>query len=166
MSVLLKLTDVPSDDFFAEMLTKQLGVRVGAGGSTVAGAAVISEVMGRYGITPTIIDGSGLSRSDRSSPDQVVDLLRAVWGTPIGGWLRAALPVVGMSGTVARLAVHTPAQGRCLAKTGTLNYVTNLAGYCHSRGGHTLAFAVFLDGPSNLRGTRLLARMVSALARY
>ena len=29
LSVMLKLMDVPSDDFFAEMLTKQLGVRFG-----------------------------------------------------------------------------------------------------------------------------------------
>ena len=35
---MLKLMDVPSDDFFAEMLTKQLGVRFGTGGSITAGA--------------------------------------------------------------------------------------------------------------------------------
>ena len=40
---MLKLMDVPSDDFFAEMLTKQLGVRFGGGGSISAGAQVISE---------------------------------------------------------------------------------------------------------------------------
>ncbi len=166
VSVLLKLTDVPSDDFFAEMLTKQLGVRFGGAGTTAAGAAVVAGVVSRYGLTPTIVDGSGLSRRDHTSPDQVVDLLRAVWGTTTGRLLLAALPVVGVTGTVQRLAVHTPAQGRCQAKTGTLDYVTNLAGYCHSRGGQVLAFAVFLDGPSNLEGSILLGRMVASIARY
>jgi D-alanyl-D-alanine carboxypeptidase/D-alanyl-D-alanine-endopeptidase (penicillin-binding protein 4) len=166
VSVLLKLTDVPSDDFFAEMLTKQLGVRYGAGGSTTAGASVIAQVLARYGLTPAIVDGSGLSRADRTSPTQVVELLRAVWHTSIGDELLAALPVVGISGTVARIGVHTPAQGRCRAKTGTLDYVTNLAGYCSSRGGHVLAFAVFLDGPTNLRGRLLLSRMIAGIARY
>jgi D-alanyl-D-alanine carboxypeptidase/D-alanyl-D-alanine-endopeptidase (penicillin-binding protein 4) len=166
MSVLLRLTDVPSDDFFAEMLTKQLGVRVGGGGTTAAGASVIAGVASHLGVTPKIVDGSGLSRQDQSSPLQVVELLRSVWRTPTGRELLAVLPVVGINGTVRRLAVHTPAQGHCQAKTGTLDYVTNLAGYCQSRGGHELAFAVFLDGPTNLKGSSLLGRMVAAIARY
>jgi serine-type D-Ala-D-Ala carboxypeptidase/endopeptidase (penicillin-binding protein 4) len=166
MSVLLRLTDVPSDDFFAEMLTKQLGVRFGAGGSTRAGAAVISDVIAHYGLHPRIVDGSGLSRQDRSSPLEVVDLLRALWTTPTGAQLRDALPLVGVSGTVRLIGAATPAHGRCIAKTGTLNYVTNLAGYCRSRGGHVLAFALFLDGPDNTRGMLLLGRMVGAIARY
>jgi D-alanyl-D-alanine carboxypeptidase/D-alanyl-D-alanine-endopeptidase (penicillin-binding protein 4) len=165
-AVLLKLTDVPSDDFFAEMLTKQLGVRFGAGGSTSAGAAVISNAIAGLGLHPRIVDGSGLSRSDQSSPQQVVDLLREVWGTPTGQILRASLPVVGMSGTVQGIAAHTAAQGRCVAKTGTLNYVTNLAGYCGSRGGDTLAFALFLDGPDNSQAITLIGKMVAAIARY
>jgi len=166
MTVLLKLTDVPSDDFFAEMLTKQLGARFGGAGTTAAGAGVIAAALGRLGLTPRIVDGSGLSRSDRTSPLQVVDLLRRLWRTPTGALLRRDLAVVGVSGTVQQLAVHTPAHGRCQAKTGTLNYVTNLAGYCEALGGHTLAFALFLDGPSNWRGGQLLGRMIAAIARY
>jgi D-alanyl-D-alanine carboxypeptidase/D-alanyl-D-alanine-endopeptidase (penicillin-binding protein 4) len=166
VSVLLKLTDVPSDDFFAEMLTKQLGVRFGTGGSTTAGADVISSAVATFGLHPTIVDGSGLSRSDRSSPHQVVDLLRSVWSTPTGRELQASLPVVGVTGTVAHIGLHTAAQGRCEAKTGTLNYVTNLAGYCHSRDGDELAFALFIDGPGNSQAALLLGRMVAAIARY
>ncbi|HUE25436.1 MAG TPA: D-alanyl-D-alanine carboxypeptidase, partial [Solirubrobacteraceae bacterium] len=67
-AVLLKLTDVPSDDFFAEMLTKRLGVQFGSGGSTAAGAAVIAGAIAERGVHPQIVDGSGLSRKDRSSP--------------------------------------------------------------------------------------------------
>ena len=43
LSVMLQLMDVPSDDLFAEMLAKQLGVRFGGGGSIAAGAQVISQ---------------------------------------------------------------------------------------------------------------------------
>jgi D-alanyl-D-alanine carboxypeptidase/D-alanyl-D-alanine-endopeptidase (penicillin-binding protein 4) len=166
MSVLLKLMDVPSDDFFAEMLTKQLGTRFGSAGSTVAGAAVIRSVVAGLGVEPAIVDGSGLSRQDRSSPEQVVDLLRAVWGTALGPVLRASLPLVGVNGSARGIAVGSAARGRCLAKTGTLDYVSNLAGYCHSRDGHTLAFALFVDGPSNSRAFVLIGRMVAAIARY
>ena len=166
LSVMLKLMDVPSDDFFAEMLTKQLGKQFGAGGSIDAGAQVISQTIRSFGLHPTIVDGSGLSRSDRSSPGQVVALLRTMWNTPIGRALSASLPVMGESGTVQRIAPHTVAQGRCIAKTGTLNYVTNLAGYCTTRNDHTLAFALMIDGPGNWTALQLFNQIVPAIARY
>jgi len=166
LSVMLKLMDVPSDDFFAEMLTKQLGVRFGGAGSIQAGAQVISDVIASYGIHPTIVDGSGLSRSDHSSPGQVVALLRTIWKTPIGRVLSASLPVMGVSGTVQNIAAHTAAQGRCIAKTGTLNYVTNLAGYCTTLNHHVLAFALMIDGPSNWAAIELFDQMIPAIAQY
>src|SRR5205807_9497749 len=64
LSVLLKLMDVPSDDFFAEMLTKLLGVRYGTGRTTKDGAQVIASAVAGFGVHPKVVDGSGLSRSD------------------------------------------------------------------------------------------------------
>lgn len=166
LSTLLSLMDVPSDDLFAEILTKQLGVRFGGGaGQISAGAKVISSVLTTYGLHPTVVDGSGLSRSDKSSPGEVVSLLRQIWRTPIGDELSAALPVVGVSGTVQTIGVHTPAQGRCIAKTGTLNGVTNLAGYCTNGAKHVLAFALLVDGPPNWVAEKTLSQMVGAIAR-
>jgi serine-type D-Ala-D-Ala carboxypeptidase/endopeptidase (penicillin-binding protein 4) len=125
---------------------------------------VTSEVIAGYGLHPTILDGSGLSRGNRSSPREVVALLRAVQPTAVGRLLAASLPLVGVSGTVQGLAVHTAAQGQCSAKTGTLTGVTNLAGYCHTRGHHLLAFAIFLDGPSNWQSFAVLSRALATIA--
>ncbi len=162
-----RLMDVPSDDLFAELFTKQLGVLFGRGGSIPAGAAVIGQtIAGSYHLHPRIVDGSGLSRHDRSSPAQIVDLLRDVWRTPVGGELAASLPTVGVEGTVQYLGAKTPARGRCIAKTGTLDYVTNLAGYCRARDRHMLAFALMLDGPPNGTATVLESRMIGAIAGY
>jgi D-alanyl-D-alanine carboxypeptidase/D-alanyl-D-alanine-endopeptidase (penicillin-binding protein 4) len=167
LSVMTRLMDVPSDDLFAELFTKQLGVLFGRGGSTSDGAQVIGRTIAdSYGLHPKILDGSGLSRNDRSSPLEVVDLLREVWGTSVGRELVASLPTVGKEGTVRGIGLKTGAVGNCAAKTGTLNYVTNLAGYCHSRGGHTLAFALFVDGPDNGTSVLMESRMIGAIARY
>jgi serine-type D-Ala-D-Ala carboxypeptidase/endopeptidase (penicillin-binding protein 4) len=166
MSELLKLMDVPSDDLFAEMLTKQLGIRFAGAGSITAGAGVISQALAPYGLHPTILDGSGLSRDDHSSPGEVVDLLRMIWHTPTGRELASALPVVGVNGTVQSIGNKTPAQGNCIAKTGTLNNVTNLAGYCTARDHHTLAFAVMIDGPANWAAYPMLSQVVAAVAKY
>ena len=135
MSVMTRLMDVPSDDLFAEMFTKQLGVLFGRGGTISDGATVISHtIAASYGLHPKILDGSGLSRDDRTSPLEIVDLLHELWGTSVGRELIASLPTVGRNGTVQGIGVKTAAAGNCVAKTGTLNYVTNLAGYCRRRG--------------------------------
>jgi serine-type D-Ala-D-Ala carboxypeptidase/endopeptidase (penicillin-binding protein 4) len=167
MSVMTRLMDVPSDDLFADEFTKQLGVLFGGGGTLSQGAGVISHtIAASYGLHPTILDGSGLSRNDRSSPLEVVDLLRDVWRTAVGGELAASLPTVGKQGTVQTIGLKTAAQGRCIAKTGTLDGVSNLAGYCHARGNHELAFALEIDGPPNWVALALESKMVGAIARY
>ena len=159
--------DVPSDDLFAELFTKQLGVLFGGGGTISDGAQVIrGTISAAFGLHPVVLDGSGLSRDDRSSPADVVGLLRDVWQTAVGRLLYASLPRIGLEGTVKYLAAGSAAQGRCRAKTGTLNDVTNLAGYCQTLSGRHLAFALMLDGPSNAASIALEERMVAAIARY
>lgn len=167
LSVLVRLMDVPSDDLFAELLTKQLGVLFGHGGTIAAGARVIGHtIASAYRLHPTIIDGSGLSRDDRSSPLQIVGLLQAIRHTPVGRELNAALPTVGKEGTVAGIGTKTRASGHCIAKTGTLNAVTNLAGICRARSAHTLGFAMLIDGPPNGTAAMLESHMVGAIAGY
>jgi D-alanyl-D-alanine carboxypeptidase/D-alanyl-D-alanine-endopeptidase (penicillin-binding protein 4) len=167
MSVMIRLMDVPSDDLFADLFAKQLGVLFGHGGTISAGAHVISTtIASHYRLHPTILDGSGLSRDDRSSPLEIIDLLRDLWGTRTGSEVSAALPTVGVNGTVEGIGAGTAAQGRCIAKTGSLDDVTNLAGYCHGRHGQQLAFGLFIDGPDNATGFALESRMIAAIARY
>jgi D-alanyl-D-alanine carboxypeptidase/D-alanyl-D-alanine-endopeptidase (penicillin-binding protein 4) len=167
LSALLGLMDRPSDNYFAEMLVKDLGALFGGSGSTSAGAAVVRRTMAQHlGIHPTVVDGSGLSHNDRTSPLAVVTLLNALSGTKLGEELRDDLAVAGYSGTLALRMQRTTAAGRCQAKTGTLNGVSNLAGWCHTVGGHTLAFCFFLDGDELTAAHELQDVMTIDLARY
>jgi D-alanyl-D-alanine carboxypeptidase/D-alanyl-D-alanine-endopeptidase (penicillin-binding protein 4) len=137
----------PSDNFFAETLLKDLGARFAAAGTTAAGALVVTQtVSSLLGIHPHVVDGSGLSPADQTSPLQVGDLLVQLAPTPFGALLRESLAVAGRTGTLKRRMRHTGAAGRCQGKTGTLTGVSNLVGYCQSAGGHLLAFAIFTDG--------------------
>jgi D-alanyl-D-alanine carboxypeptidase/D-alanyl-D-alanine-endopeptidase (penicillin-binding protein 4) len=147
ISQLLGLTLPPSDNFFAETLVKDLGARYGGAGSTAAGASVVRQTIASLlGIHPHVVDGSGLSESDRTSPYEVADLLVRLASTPIGPVLRGELAIAGHTGTLATRMRHTGASGRCEGKTGTLTGVSNLVGYCTAANGHTLAFAIFTDG--------------------
>lgn len=163
---LVALTNRPSDNYLAEMLIKGLGARFGSGGSTAAGATVIRRALASFGIRTRLIDGSGLSRADRTAPRSVATLLRRMAADPAGPALEASLPVAGRSGTLADRMRGTAAAGRCHAKTGTLSNVSALAGYCHARGGHVLAFAVLMNRISPIYARRLQDRMAAAMAAY
>ncbi|HEV3319626.1 MAG TPA: D-alanyl-D-alanine carboxypeptidase/D-alanyl-D-alanine-endopeptidase [Solirubrobacteraceae bacterium] len=144
---LLGLTLPPSDNFFAETLVKDLGAIYAGAGTTAAGAAVVRQTIASLlGIHPHVVDGSGLSESDLTSPYEVTDLLGGLASTPLGPVLRGELAIAGHTGTLATRMRHTSASGRCQGKTGTLTGVSNLVGYCTAADGHTLAFAIFTDG--------------------
>jgi D-alanyl-D-alanine carboxypeptidase/D-alanyl-D-alanine-endopeptidase (penicillin-binding protein 4) len=166
MSALIRLTSRPSDNFLAEMLLKGLGARFGSGGTTTAGAAVVRAQLARFGVHPRVVDGSGLSRADRTTPRQVVRLLDRLQGQERFDDFFASLSVAGRSGTLEKRMRKTAAAGRCSAKTGTLNYVSGLAGYCRTTGGHLVAFAFLMNGVNVAAARRLQDRMTAAVAGY
>jgi serine-type D-Ala-D-Ala carboxypeptidase/endopeptidase (penicillin-binding protein 4) len=164
---LLGLTLPPSDNFFAETLLKDLGARYGGAGTTATGAAVVRQTLASLlGIHPRVVDGSGLSGSNRTSPYEVVDLLVALAATPLGPVLRGELAIAGHTGTLATRMRRTGASGRCAGKTGTLTGVSNLVGYCTAANGHTLAFAIFTDGIATATAHRFQDHMAITIADY
>jgi serine-type D-Ala-D-Ala carboxypeptidase/endopeptidase (penicillin-binding protein 4) len=165
IATLIRLTNTPSDNFFAEMLLKDLGARFRSNGSTAAGAAIVRDQLAHsFGIHPRLEDGSGLSRNDRTSPRQVVAVLQAMAANQD---FIHSLAIAGETGTMQYEMVGTPGQGRCRGKTGTLHDVANLAGYCTARDGHTLAFAFLMNALSDpAAGHTLEDQMGVALAKY
>ena len=165
MSVLVRHTNRPSDNYMAETLLKALGADFGAGGTTAEGAAVASSHAAQFGAAPTMVDGSGLSRQNRTTPRDVVELLDGMDDSDLAEPMRTSLAVAGRSGTLVDRMRGTAAEGRCRAKTGTIDGVSNLAGYCTSRSGARTAFAILMSG-SVWTAHPLQNRMAAALARY
>jgi D-alanyl-D-alanine carboxypeptidase/D-alanyl-D-alanine-endopeptidase (penicillin-binding protein 4) len=164
MATLVSLTNTPSDNFFAETLVKDLGARFGSGGTTAAGAAVVRAQMSQsFDIFPKLNDGSGLSRADLTTPLQVVTLLQ---GMASDSQFTSSLAVAGETGTLQHEMRGTYAQGRCRGKTGTLHDVSNVVGYCRARDGHTLAFALMMNGIVPDYAHPIQNRMTVALSRY
>jgi D-alanyl-D-alanine carboxypeptidase/D-alanyl-D-alanine-endopeptidase (penicillin-binding protein 4) len=159
------LTNSPSDNFFAETLLKDLGARFGGRGSTARGAAVVAKVIGKaFNLHPRLDDGSGLSRYDRSNVRQIVLLLRemqsqrAFWNS---------LAIAGVRGTMIHEMRHTRGVNDCRGKTGTLNDVANLVGYCRAANGDRIAFALMMTGlTDSTAGHQLEDLDAEALANY
>jgi serine-type D-Ala-D-Ala carboxypeptidase/endopeptidase (penicillin-binding protein 4) len=166
MADIISITNHPSDNFYAETLLKLLGARAGAGGSTNAGIAAAQTFLRGLGVKARMRDGSGLSRADRVSPHQIARLLAAMAGRPEADDFRASLAAPGEWGTLQHRMTGTAARGACRAKTGTLNGVSALSGYCFDEAGHTVVFSLIENGVCAVCAKRLEDQMVPMLARY
>jgi len=150
IDALVNITDVYSNNFFAEMLIKLLGAEFGLGGTTAAGAAVVEEFARSRGTAVQAVDGSGLTRGNRASPLQVVRLLEAMRTAPVGDEFVSDLALTAREGTVAHRMAGTAAEARCRVKTGTLTGVSNLSGYCFNASGREMIFSVLMGGVGSL----------------
>ncbi|MDX6649562.1 MAG: hypothetical protein QOJ97_1513 [Solirubrobacteraceae bacterium] len=167
LATIARLTNVPSDNFFAEMLIKTLGGHFRGNGSTAAGAAVVMSYWRQFGVAARISDGSGLSRADRTTPRQVVTLLdRMDRSLQLAAPFRASLAVACVSGTLAGRMCGTRASGRCRGKTGTLSNVSALSGYCDVSGNRTIAFSILMNRVDVSGARSLQNRMGAAIAAY
>jgi D-alanyl-D-alanine carboxypeptidase/D-alanyl-D-alanine-endopeptidase (penicillin-binding protein 4) len=144
LAQIVNTTDVYSDNFFAEMLIKLLGARFGGAGTTAAGASVVEAFAQAHNSGVHAVDGSGLTRSNRASPRQVVDLLLAMRDDPAGDDFIQDLALTGKEGTVDGRMRGTAAYGRCRTKTGTITGVSNLSGYCFNKSGRIMAFSILM----------------------
>jgi serine-type D-Ala-D-Ala carboxypeptidase/endopeptidase (penicillin-binding protein 4) len=165
IATLIAQTNIPSENFYAEMLVKALGARFGSGGTTTAGLAVTRAQLATFGVHPKLADGSGLSRVNSTTARQVVRLLERMDGQDNAATWAASLPVAGRSGTLRHRMRGTAAAGRCAAKTGTLIGVSALSGYCTSTGGVRIAFSFIENRVCNYCAKKVEDRMVSVLAR-
>lgn len=158
-----RITNLNSVNYWAEMLLKNLGAEFRKKGTTWAGTGVVMRTMAAKGIRVRSVDGSGLTRSNRASPQNVVKLLvkarRESWGSAFTG----SLPTAGVDGTLASRMRGSAAQRRCHAKTGTLTGVTALSGYCFNRSGRRFAFSILMNSVSDIYSARAAQDRIAAL---
>ncbi len=133
-----------SDNFYAEMLLKQLAAADGKVGSSAAGGRIVIAAMKEWGIPVSgvrIVDGSGLSSGDRLTAQALVGVLRVGATDPaIGKVFVGSLAVAGHSGTLSRRLWPLPRTVR--GKTGTTDLACTLSGLIGTR----YAFAVLQNG--------------------
>jgi serine-type D-Ala-D-Ala carboxypeptidase/endopeptidase (penicillin-binding protein 4) len=155
-----------SDNFTAELLLKQLGATDGAPGTSTRGAAAVRDALAQAGVPlagTRFVDGSGLSSLDRLTTRALAALLRAAWADPdVRPAFVAALPVAGISGTLADRMRAPPARGNVQAKTGSTSLASALSGYVKRR----YVFSVLQNGSpvSSFWARRAQDRFATALA--
>ena len=143
---LVRLMNLESDNFVAEMLLKRLGARELDRGETAAGILVAREVLRARGVPLAgvrLADGSGLSRYDRLTARAVAAILITGWSDPrFRRPFVRSLPVAGVNGTLEDRLRSPPARGFVRAKTGTTDSASSLSGFVGAR----YVFSVLQNG--------------------
>jgi len=140
-----------SNNYVAEMLTKDLAAQSGEAPATLEGGMkIIRAFLVSQGIESknfTLLNPSGLSRRNQMRPRDLAQiLLLAHSNFPTFAEYLTALPIAGEDGTLHKRMVGSPAQGWVRAKTGSLAGIVSLAGFAGRRDGGLRAFAFLFNG--------------------
>ena len=137
IAAIVRWMDRVSDNFVAEMLVKELGAVQGARGTTAAGLGVVTGLLAAAGVPldgVRLVDGSGLSLSDRLTPSALASLLSVMWTDfEVRLELIASLPLAGRTGTLQDRMRRGAATGVVRAKTGTTSNASALSGFVADR---------------------------------
>jgi serine-type D-Ala-D-Ala carboxypeptidase/endopeptidase (penicillin-binding protein 4) len=166
MERLIRLTNKPSDNFFAETLLKDLAHQAGGTGTTAAGARIAAGHARRLGARATLVDGSGLARGNRASPQGVVRLLTAMYRSDNYDVFVDSLPIAGSDGTLFDRMRRGTAHRHCVGKTGTLSNVSALSGYCEALSGDNYAYSILMNGVYPTGARKLQDLMLQVLSKY
>lgn len=118
-----------SDNLFAEAMFRTYGKLKGGSGSA-ADSAVKSNALWSNEKVPfdgvEIVDGSGLSRSNRVTADFMTGMLTEMSGDAT---YASFFPLAGQEGTLRRFLSNTPLDGYIAMKTGSMRGIQCYAGY-------------------------------------
>jgi D-alanyl-D-alanine carboxypeptidase/D-alanyl-D-alanine-endopeptidase (penicillin-binding protein 4) len=135
-----------SDNFYAELLLKELGYLQAGIGSSYAGSRVVLDELAGAGVPVRgvrLADGSGLSLRDRLTSEALVAILRAgAEDSSVDDAFVTSLAVAGISGTMEDRLGRRPTRGQVIAKTGTTSAASALAGFVRRR----YVFAIIQNG--------------------
>lgn len=151
-----------SDNLSAENVLKTLSAeRNGSPGTAESGTSLVKRYLATVGIDTTklvMVDGSGVSRYNLTSPGIITQLLVAMYKhSDVFDVFYHSLPIAGVDGSLSGRMKNTKAEGNLRAKTGTLSSATSLSGYVRTADGEMLAFSILMNNfPSGMRAYRLV----------
>ena len=147
LSEIISVINKRSHNLAAEMLLKTIGKESLGVGSFIKGIEQVKKFAVKVGINPeniSIVDGSGLSRYNLSSPVYQVALLSSMYRSRNREIFMKSLTVPGSEGTLKRRMTRSRAEKSIRAKTGSMNNVSTISGYVTTRDNEVLAFSIMI----------------------
>lgn len=162
-------TNQRSVNLFAEGNLLQIGAKRYGAGTYENSLVVLDSLLLAWEVGPCrIVDGCGLSKENRMSASQFVQLLKTQTKTTYFDSYFKSIPIAGQTGTVKNLCKGQPGEGKVHAKSGSIEGIKAYAGYVDSKSGHQIAFAIIAnDYPTS--GSAMAKKMepfLNSLATY
>ncbi|MCB0643576.1 MAG: D-alanyl-D-alanine carboxypeptidase/D-alanyl-D-alanine-endopeptidase, partial [Phaeodactylibacter sp.] len=149
LPAIVRRANLKSVNLYCEALLKTIAKQEKGQGTRAMGIQAIAAIWAARGVdlsTAQLIDGCGLSRSNKISAYLLASVLRKSLKDPQSGTaMRQSLPVAGLSGTLETRMKGTYAEGRLAAKTGSLKGVRSYTGLVRSRSGQNLVFSIIVN---------------------
>jgi D-alanyl-D-alanine carboxypeptidase/D-alanyl-D-alanine-endopeptidase (penicillin-binding protein 4) len=150
LAVLTRSLNLYSNNVMAELIFRQMGAEVhGLPGTEAKGAQAVQDALTQMGLDPSNlgqVDGSGLSRTNRSTANLTAHLLARMALRPdIGPEFVSSLSANGATGTLQKHLADDEHYRRVRGKTGYINNVFGLAGYVYTKSGRLLAYCFLLN---------------------
>ena len=145
---LIKFINKPSQNLYAEQLLLTIGAEFGTIGSQEEGSQVVEKTLAGMGISDNefiMYDGSGLSRHNLLTPHAVISLLRYMARHKYFDFFYDSLPIAGVDGTLENRMRGTYAETKVRAKTGHVEWVSNLSGYITSLDNERFVFSILVN---------------------
>lgn len=168
ISEMIKAMNKSSVNLIAECLLKTLGYRVNGEGKASAGHKAEREFLQRAGADMTavsLIDGSGLSRSNYISARNISTLLKYMHAHKYSNQFIDSLPIAGVDGTLKNRMKGTSAEGVVKAKTGYVSAVCVISGYTALKSGEPIAFCIMMNNHlcTNKEAQAIQDQMITAI---
>jgi len=149
LKVILPVVNQKSHNLIAEILLKTIGKEKTGTGSYARGIEQVKKFADKSGIATDnicIVDGSGLSRLNLLSPKSMVALLNSVYHSDKREIFMSSLAQPGKNGTLKRRMTQSRAEFSVMAKTGSMNGISNLSGYLVTKDKEVLSFSIMMMG--------------------
>lgn len=149
-----------SNNYVAEMLTKNVAVSVGKEGSIKNGIAELKSYLSGLKVSDSdyvLENPSGLTNENRFTPNSLMKVLLDMKGQfQYQPEFVTSLPIAGIDGTMKNRLKGTAGERWVRAKTGFLTGVVSLAGYAGLREGSVLSFVFIFNGSADESKVRQL----------
>lgn len=160
-----------SDNVIAGALFKKIGQLYNRQPGTWENSSyAVAQILARHAGVNTagmrVLDGSGLSPDNLTTPAQMMQVLDFAYHHSTSEQFISALPIAGVDGTLKHRMYNIARKVR--AKTGTISGVVSLAGYAVSAQKEQLAFVIMINGSKGMGWSykAIEDKIATALTKY
>lgn len=166
LSAIVKRTNMKSVNLYAEALLRAIGLEYDQKGDTETGLKAIEQYWTSRGVNfdgVQLYDGSGMAPRNVLPTNCFAQILSIIYkDDQLREDFVSSLPVAGRSGSLRNRLKNTRAEGRLMAKSGSLEQVRGYSGYVQTRSGKWLAFSILLNN-YNGKGSVATKKLISLM---